>query len=83
MIRRPVPLLALAAMFAAVASCAPSARQDASSAAAAKARPEDDRAASQVRRKAEMLEAGARAREDAARDIARSDGHAARSAAGH
>jgi hypothetical protein len=85
MIRRPNPPIALAALaFAAVASCSPSsgtAKHDASSALAAKGRLDTDRAAVQVRRKADLEEAGARARSRAARDIAHSDARAAQSAA--
>jgi hypothetical protein len=84
MIRRPTPPIALAALaFAAVASCSPSGtiKHDASSALAAQGRLDSDRAATQVRRKADMEEAGARARGRAARDIAQSDAREAQSAA--
>jgi hypothetical protein len=85
MIANPVTSIALAAMLVAAASCSPSgsAKQDASSAAAARSRLASDRVANQVRRKADMTDAGTRAREKAARDIALSDARAARSAARH
>ena len=84
MIRRLVPLALSAALALAVAAaCSPTGavKQDAPSAAAAKAQEDSDQVAKLDRRKADMEQAGARARGAAASDITRSAEREARIAA--